>query len=37
MKELGKILFPEQYAPVGKEVRVGNSVEALAFFEDYYP
>lgn len=36
-KKLGKILFPEQYAPVGKEVVVSNSLEALAFFEDYYP
>ncbi|MCM1324590.1 MAG: hypothetical protein NC218_10750 [Acetobacter sp.] len=37
MDKLGKILFPEQYAPVGNEVRVSNSIEALAFFEDYYP
>ena len=36
-KKLGKILFPEQYAPVGNEVVVSNSVEALAFFEDFYP
>ncbi len=37
MKELGEILFPEQYAPADEEVVVSNSVEALAFFEDYYP
>lgn len=37
MKKLGKILFPEMYAPAGKEVNVSNSVEALDFFEDFYP
>lgn len=37
MKKLGKIPFPEQYAPVGKEVRISNSVEALAFFENLHP
>ncbi len=36
MEELGKIIFPEQYVPVGKEFVIDNSAAALAFFEKYY-
>lgn len=37
MKKVGNVLNPELYTPVGKEVRISNSVEALEFFEEFYP
>lgn len=36
MKKLGNVLYPEQYAEVGEEVRISSSVEALEFFEAFY-
>ncbi len=37
MNDIGKVLFPEQYAPAGKEIAVKNSAAALKLFERSYP
>lgn len=37
MKDIGKILFPEQYAPAGKDIAIDNSAKALELFERTYP
>lgn len=36
-KELGHIPMPEQYAEAGSDVMISSSLEALSFFEEYYP